>query len=77
MAAIVEASKPVLAMERPIEPQALGEIDLPSTVDISDFSAEEVEQFNTRRRLGLRNDATLAAEIRSERVPAKKKGWWS
>jgi hypothetical protein len=75
-AEIVEGPKPVLAMERPIEPQALDELDLPPTVDISDFSADEIEQFNTRRRLGLRNDATLAAEIRSERVPAKKKGWW-
>jgi hypothetical protein len=83
-----DAPKPVVAVEiagtpaslvatsPALETEILVADDEVPTVDISDFSAEEIAQFNTRRRLGLRNDATLAAEIRSERVPAKKKGWW-
>jgi hypothetical protein len=50
-------------------------------VDISDFSAEELEMFNVRRRLGYRSDAVIAAEIRGERAPQKptpkKRGWFS
>jgi hypothetical protein len=68
--------QPLFATKSSIEMDAFVEVDLLPSVDISDFTAEEVAQFNTRRRLGLRNDATLAAEIRSERVPTKKKGWW-
>jgi hypothetical protein len=73
---IAETPKAVVATETVLEGETLVEADLAPTVDISDFSAEEVAQFNVRRRLGLRNDATLAAEIRSERTPSKKKGWW-
>jgi hypothetical protein len=73
---VVEALNPSPARRQRLATEAPVNVEVPPSVDISDLSVEEIEQFNTRRRLGLRNDATIAAEIRSERVSAKKKGWW-
>jgi len=72
-----ESSKPFHELPNELGVDLVLDADVPPAVDVSDFSPEEVAQFKTRRRLGLRNDAAIAAEIRSERVTTpKKKGWW-
>ncbi len=54
------------------------EQDAAPTIDLADFSEEELATFGVRRRLRVYSDAFLAAEIRAEREESKgkKKRWF-
>ena len=56
--------------------EALPEIEAGPTVDLSDFSEEELATFGVRRRLRAYSDEFLAAEIRNERDSKSKKKRW-